>query len=211
MRPSRRRPPQPADRAVRVRRSRRWSRGAVLKSRNRRRLPRSPATDQSTKAFRKRSTITSASGVGRRPRRTRSLFLGIRNVGLGVDLQPLQKTTFVQLGVELGAVDRSLTEANGLIRTAVGGGQGRPAVHQSGHPVLVAQIDVESVREACEDRISVGGAGEPGFEAPDFFPFGVGDDVATQSRGQELVAPARSEHRTLLLHQAQQHIAHSRV
>ena len=99
----------------------------------------------------------------------------------------------VHLAVELGAVDGFAVETNELIRTHVGLCEIDPTGTELTDPVVVTELNMESLGKLCQKRIGDAGWCELDREGADLRSFLVLDDGTAAEISQELVAPAGAE------------------
>jgi hypothetical protein len=104
--------------------------------------------------------------------------------------------------VELGSVYGPAVESNELIRTHLGGGQIDPAGAELADPIIVAELDMESLGKLCQKGIGDAGRGELNWKGADLGLLFVFDDGTSTEVGQKLVTPARSEYGAVIVDQA---------
>ena len=107
-----------------------------------------------------------------------ALCLPLREVAvLLVDLDPQAEPLDVELGVELGGVD-VLADAEGLHRAGGRRREQHGPVGQPGDGLLVAEEDVEGLRQRLEQRVAAAGVGERDADAADRLAVGAVDEAA---------------------------------
>ena len=132
-------------------------------------------------------------------------FLVRRLVGhivLEENEDPFTQPLLVHLAVELGAVNGFAVQANELIWTHLRRRQVDPAGAELTDPVVVTELDVESLGELGHEGIRDPGRSETNREGPDLRSLLVLDDRTAAKISQKLVTPAGAEHGATVINEA---------
>jgi hypothetical protein len=112
--------------------------------------------------------------------------------------------------VELGSVYGLPVEPNELIRAHRTSREFDPTRSELADPVVVTELNVEFLGKLDHEGIRDPGWGEPNREGPDLRIFLVLDDRSAAEICEELVAPAGSENRPVVIDQALDDLAKGR-